>query len=308
MPNPNYFKKVSMSFSSALKNIFLVLLLLLFLPTFITGIRKNYTKFVTQKTAVGVLNIKGTLCDSTYYTKHLQEFFKDPAIKAILIKIECPGGASGTSQAIFNELLALKRENPKHVEVLVENICASGGYYIACAADHITAPGTAIIGSIGSTFSYLFQVREFMEQFKIKYASIKTGAYKSAGDPFLDLTDAEKAMLQSVTDDSYQQFIHDVSHQRALIVTDAATWANGKIFTGKQALELGLIDAIGSLQTALVSIKEKALIDTDIEWIYPPAQSSWCSWFCDEGDGILSDAVSHICSTLENRYRANTLQ
>lgn len=297
-----------MSFFSFVKNVFIVLILLQFLPALINGIRKNYGKFVTQKTMVGVLPIKGTLCDSAYYIKQLNQFFKDPEIKAILIKMECPGGAAGTGQAIFNELVALKQENPKHVEVLVENVCASAGYYIACAADHITTPGAALIGSIGTSIPYIFQLKDFIEQYKIKYTSVKAGAYKTVGDPFLTMTPQETALLQSLAQDSYEQFVHDVARQRSLIITQTDEWANGKIFTGKQALALGLVDEIGSLHNAIASIKDKALIDNDIEWIYAQQPSAWASWLGEDNDeGMLSNAVNHICSTVENRYVAPKL-
>lgn len=292
-----------MTFFSLLKNIFLLLILLQFLPALINGIRKNYGKFITQKTEVAVLPIKGTLCDSAYYIKQLNQFFKDPEIKAILIKMDCPGGAAGTGQTIFNELLALKQEHPKHVEVLVENVCASAGYYIACAADHITAPGAALIGSIGTSIPYIFQLKEFIEQYKIKYTSIKAGEYKTMGDPFLTITPQETALLQAVTQDSYDQFVHDVAQQRSLIITQTNDWANGKIFTAKQAQALGLIDELGSLHTAIASLKDKALIDNEIEWIYAKEPSLWSSWFSDEDDdGILHTTVNQICSTIENRY------
>ena len=109
--------------------------------------------------------------------------------------MECPGGASGTSQTIFDELKALKKENPKPVVVLVENICASGGYNIACAADYIIAPGSAIIGSIGASLPYLFNVKELLEKINVKYTPIKAGTYKNVTNPFVEMTPQEDRFI-----------------------------------------------------------------------------------------------------------------
>lgn len=293
-----------MSFFNILKTIFLLLIMIQFTPPLIRGIKKQYESFTEPKTQVGVLTVKGMLTDSSYHIKHLNSFFTNNDIKAILIKMECPGSAAATAQAIHNEILVLKKEHPKHVEVLVENVCASGGYYIACAADHITAPGTATIGSIGVYMPYLFQLKDFIEQFKIHYDPIKAGTYKSMGDPFVAMTPQERELLQGVAQDSYQQFLEDVARDRGITLTDKASWGEGKIFSGRQAQKLGLIDALGSLHTATASIKEKALIEGDIEWVYPPAQNSWVNIL--SGDEAQESLVAHItntlCSQVETRY------
>ncbi len=268
-----------MKFFDFLKSCVLLLLIINFAPPVLTSIRKQYGKLFEQRTCVGVITMNSSLDNSTLYIKHLNAFFKDPSIKAILIKMDCPGGTSGTSQAIHDELRTLKKEYPKHVEVLVENICASGGYYIASAADHITAPGTALIGSIGSYFPYFFQLREFIEHWNIHYTTVKAGAFKTASDPFVDITPAERALLQSVADDTYDQFTHDVAHNRNLAINQTATWADGKLFSGRQALKLGLIDELGSAATAISSIKQKALIEGEIEWIHAQEEGSWFDFF-----------------------------
>ena len=263
-----------MTLFNILKNIVAVLIFLLIAPAMLDGIKKQYTRYVTPQTQVGVITIKGILCDSNHYNKYLHTYFKDSNIKAILLKIECPGGAAGTSQALFTEIQALKKEYPKPVVALVENVCASGGYYVACAADYIIAPGSALVGSIGVCLPYYFQLHGLLEHLKVDYVSIKAGAYKSVGDPFTNITTEQKALLQSVLDDTYEQFTVDVAQQRKLSPDTAHIWADGKIFSGNQARKLGLIDQIGSAYMAIQILKEKALIEGDIEWIKPPEESS----------------------------------
>ncbi|MFI5332985.1 MAG: signal peptide peptidase SppA [Candidatus Babeliales bacterium] len=294
-----------MSFFNVLKTIFLLLIMINFAPPLIKNIKKQYQAYLEPKTQVGVLPIKGMIVDSSYYVKQLNTFFKDPEIKAILLKVECPGSAAATAQAIHHEIHMLKKEHPKHVEVLVENVCASGGYYIASAADHITAPGTAIIGSIGAYMPYLFQLKDFIEQFKIHYEPIKAGTYKSAGDPFVPMTPQERELLQEMTQDMYQQFVEDIAKTRGVSVADKEKWAEGKVFSARQAQKIGLVDTLGSLHTATASIKEKALIEGDIEWVYAPQPYNWTNIFKSEDDtqeSLMSHVTNALCAQIETRY------
>lgn len=276
-------KRAQMSFSDILKNIFFLLVIIQFTPPIIESIVKQYRRIIEARTQVGVLPVKGVLYESEGYCKRLRSYFNDKNIKAILIKMECPGGASGTSQTIFNELKALKQENPKPVVVLVENMCASGGYNIACAADYIIAPGSALIGSIGTSLPYLFSVKDLLEEFKIKYTPIKAGEFKNATNPFVEITPQEKALLQSITDDAYDQFVREVSEQRKLSIDQAKEWAEGKIFTGQQAKKIGLIDEIGSFNNAIQALKKLAGFEGKIEWIYPPQRVSFWNLFAGNG-------------------------
>ncbi len=288
-----------------LKNIFFILIFLHIAPSLIEGIRKQYGRYLEPRTQIGVLQIKGILYDSSYYTKQLYRFFKNPQIKGILIRMDCLGSAAGTGQTIFNEIQALKKEFPKPIIILVENTCASGGYLIACACDHIIAPASAIVGSIGSYFSTI-QLREFLEQFKVRYSTIKAGTYKTIADPFVDMTQEEKLLLQGIQNDAYNQFVQHVAKERKLSLANITAWADGKIFTGRQALELGLIDEIGSAQNAVKVLKEKALIEGEIEWTKPPVKRGLLSLFGsqqqDDGNSMFTNALNHICTFLETKY------
>lgn len=294
-----------MRFFDILKNIFFILVLLQVVPLFIIGIKKQYGAYIEPKTKIGVTSFKGMLTDSDSYIEALTKLFSDPDIKGILLKMECHGSASGTGQLIHTELKALKAAHPKPVVALVENVCASGGYYIASAADYIIAPGMALVGSIGVCFPYLFQVRELLESYKIKNISIKAGAYKNATNPFVDMSEQDKALLQSIADNSEQQFIEDVAANRHLDIIQAAVWGNGQIFSGKQALKLGLIDALGSMHLAVNTLKKRALIDGEIEFVKEPQQGGVWSWFQSDTKAAATSFgswfVEGVCSVLQGK-------
>lgn len=307
-----------MKFFDVLKNIFFLLIFLQFVPLLVDGLRKQYQQIIEPRTKVGVIMINGVLSDSEPYIKQLTRYFKDPSIKAILLKVDSPGGAAGTGEAIYNEIVCLKNApefHKKPIVTLVENTCASGAYYIACASDYIIAPSTALIGSIGATFPNIFflHLHEFLAQHKIGYKPMAAGAYKNCIDPLTSATPENEALLQGLLNDSYETFAQAVAKSRKLSLNAKDAWANGKIFTGKQAKELGLIDENGSSYNAIAVIREKALIEGEIEWIKQPTPSTFSQFFAgnaspDDDSSLLSSCVHNVCATLEHRYASNTIQ
>lgn len=253
-----------------LKIIFYTLLIITLAKPVYKGIKAR----LEPHTQIGYVAIEGFLSSSDGIVHQLRTLFKEEEVKAIVLKIESPGGASGTSQAIFNEIIELKKEFPKPCIALVENLCTSGAYWIACATDHIIASPVALIGSIGTSFPFRFKLKEFITQYKIGYEETKAGDFKSLTDPFIDTTTAQKALLQELCDNTYQEFITNVAQCRSkLAASNSADWANGKVFIGKSAHKLGMIDELGSLSTAIAWIKAKALVEGKIEWISPEQPS-----------------------------------
>lgn len=297
-----------MSVFDYLKNIFIILVLLQIAPALFDGIKGQYGKYIFPRTRFALIKVKGVLYNSQHYNKYLKKYFEDDSIKGILLKMECPGAASGTAYALFNEIMTLKKEYPaKPIVTLVENICASGGYYVACATDAIICPASSLIGSIGANLPYLFQLQEFIEQYKIKYESIKAGKYKGVADPFVMITPEEKQMLQNVIDDTYQQFIEDVVKTRKLSTADTTKWADGKIFSGRQAHKLGLVDIVGSASDAVALLREKALVEKDqkIEWIKPVQKLSLWSLFAGRSSGQEGESIfSSVLSNLLNKFNS----
>jgi len=242
-----------MTFYDFSKNIFLLIVLAYIAPFFIEGITQYYSHMIEPKTLIGIITINDELSDSSLCIKHLHSFFKNPYIKGVLIKINCFNSSAGTSSLIFNELNYLKKEYPKPVITLIENICISGAYLIASSSDYIIAPETALIGGIGSYINQP-ELHALCQQHGIIYP--KTTVKK------LNLSTSE---IKPTAND--QQFIKHIATARKLSLATASNWADKKIFTGKQALSLGLINAVGSMHTVITVLKEKALIDSEIEWI-----------------------------------------
>ena len=280
--------------SDYLKNLFFIIILLQIAPPILRSLKKQYIDALEPKTKVAMLTIKGIVYDSSYYVKFLKKFFKNPDIKAILLKIESPGAAAGSAEAIANEIELLKKEYPKPIVTLSENICTSGAYYIAVTTDHIVAPPSALIGSIGTKIPYQFKLNNFIEQFKIQYIPIKAGEYKDSTDPFSAITPEQIAHLQGVTDDSYQNFIEHVAKNRSQITLNTADqWANGKLFTARQALTIGLIDQIGSRSNAIGEIKKRAIIEEKIEWVVPPKTTSFWNLLSGSSSGQPEEGLSN---------------
>lgn len=296
-------------FYDYLRNFFVLLLVLQLAPPFIKNIKTQYEDLLEPKTKVGVVEIKGTISDSGKYIKNLKNFFEDDDIKAIVLKIESPGGSAGSSQAIFNEIKLLRNQySNKYVITLVENICASGGYYVACASNYIIASPASFIGSIGVYISHPM-IKDFIEYYKIKYEVIKSGSYKTAGSPFFELTEAQRDEFQSLSDNVYQQFTKDVAERRPHVPADIKKWADGRIFTGEQAFNLKLVDELGSASNVVKVLRDNAHIEGNIEWVRQTKKASILSALFsqdDESESYLNSCITRICEVLESRYGSAT--
>jgi protease-4 len=229
-----------MTLFELVKTILVVTIFLCAAPLLIDNIKTQYIPLLEPRTHIAVVHLPSKFHHSSALNKQFNTFFKDPIIKAILLKIDCEDAAAGTSQIIFHEIRHLKKEYPKPIIALVENTCISGAYLVASACDYIISPESALIGDIGPSFN--------------TYALHKTHHEKSENMDQLEI-------------ESYQQLTKHIALGRKLSLTTIANWAEGKIFTGTQALALGLINEIGSMSTAIKILKEKALIENEIEWI-----------------------------------------
>lgn len=289
-----------MNFGKYFKYGLFILIFIQFVPFFLRNIKQQYTYMLTPHTRIGVVTIKGTLSSATRYIEQLREFFKDTSIKAILLQMESGGGAAGTSQALFNEIKALKQIHMKPVIAFAENLCGSGAYYVACAADSIIATPSAFVGSIGVYIPHP-ELKDFLEEYKVKYSVIKTGTYKAAGNPLMEDTPEQRAMFQSLTDDTYQQFTKDVAQNREkLSLKKVDIWGNGRIFTGNQAFALGLVDKIGSQTVVEQELREKAPIEGEIEWVKAPTPSKIARWFGEtESESMMHSLIGTVTPYLQ---------
>ncbi len=220
----------------------------------------------TSAPKVGVIEIKGVIAESVQVIKELGKFRKNPQVKAVVVRIDSPGGAVGASQELFQEIRQLDEIKP--VVVSMSSVAASGGYYAALGARTIVAnPGT-ITGSIGVIMK-IPNLQKLMEKLGIGTTVIKSGRLKDLGSVSRDLTPEEKAVLKNVMDDIHQQFISDVAASRNLTVDQVRKIADGRIISGKQAKALGLIDELGNFRTAVNLAAKAAEIEGEPLLLYP---------------------------------------
>lgn len=214
---------------------------------------------------VGVLEIKGTITGSQEILKQIKEFRTDSSVKAILVRIDSPGGAVGPSQEIYRELKRAAATKP--VVASLGGVAASGGYYIACAANHVVAnPGT-ITGSIGVIIHFP-NLRELFDKIGYQMTTIKSGQFKDLGNPARAMTPEEKEVLQGMIDETYRQFVRDVSAARKLPEDEVRKVADGRIFVGEQAQALKLVDQLGNFEDAVDKAAELGKIEGEPDVVY----------------------------------------
>ncbi len=239
--------------------------LILAVASFFTGSKGRLVSLsVVSPNRVALVKIEGLLTSSDDIVKELHDYTEDGSIKAIVLRIDSPGGGVVVAQEIYNAVKNARKEGKK-VVVSMGSVAASGGYYIAAAADKIVAnPGT-LTGSIGVLMEFA-NVEKLLDKIGVKGVVVKAGQFKDVGSPFRDMTDQEKKLLQGVIDDVHSQFIDVVAHGRNIPLDDVKAIADGRIFTGRQALKLKLVDKMGDLTESielagtLAGIKGKPII------------------------------------------------
>lgn len=223
--------------------------------------------FRPGKSGIGVIELNGVIVSSEQAIKHLTSFREDETVKAVLIRIDSPGGAVGASQEIYEEIKRTAREKP--VVASMASVAASGGYYAALGASQIFAnPGT-LTGSIGVILKFA-NIKEILDKVGYKAEVIKSGTNKDIGSFSRDMTDDERALMQTLIDNVHEQFVQAVSESRKLPIETVMPIADGRILTGKQALEQGLIDTLGNFTDAAEQAAKMAgLSPKELKLIYP---------------------------------------
>jgi len=226
-------------------------------------------RLVLGKDKVGVVEVKGVLADAKTTLKQLQRFGQSEQIKAIVLRVNSPGGAVGPAQEILREVEKIRAR--KKIVASLGTVAASGGYYVACGADYVMAnPGT-LTGSIGVIMQFT-NLSQLVHKLGLDLFNIKAGKFKDVGTPFREMTPEEKAYLQQLIDDVHEQFIKDVAKGRNLPVDKIRPLADGRIFTGEEARKQGLVDGFGNLQDAVDKAGQLAGISRKVEAVYPPRE------------------------------------
>src|SRR5260221_4600448 len=218
---------------------------------------------------IGVVDLDGVILDPNEVVGQLKKFADDSSIKAIILHVNSPGGGVAASEEIYREVKHIRNEKKKRIVVSIETVGASGAYYVASASDKIYADQGSIVGSIGVIAQWV-NYGDLLKWAKLKDVVLKTGEFKDTGNPARDLTPNEQAYMQALIDNMFGQFVQAVSEGRGMKFQDVKSIANGKVWTGEQAMSMKLIDGVGDFETAVedtaksVGIKgEPTLVRTD---------------------------------------------
>jgi len=251
----------------------LVLFVAVFFYTYLTGGETRVLGLLGGK-GVGVLLVEGTITDSQAAVQNLKSFAASDSIKAVVVRIDSPGGGVVPTQEIYTEIEKVRKKKP--VIASLGGMATSGGYYVAAACDQIVAnPGT-LTGSIGVIIE-LANVEGLMEKLGLKGYNVKSGPYKDIGSPLRPLSPEGKAILQSVVDNVHGQFVRAVAKGRSMEEGRVRELADGSIFSGEQAREKGLVDSLGNLEDAIEVASKRAGIEGVPQVIY--AQGREMRWW-----------------------------
>ncbi|HEU4683363.1 MAG TPA: signal peptide peptidase SppA [Nitrospira sp.] len=217
---------------------------------------------------IALVRIEGVILDSQSTVMELKRFGENPSIKAIVLRIDSPGGGVVPSQEIYDAVQRVRNKNSKAVIASMGTVAASGGYYIAAATDRIIAnPGT-LTGSIGVIMETA-NVEGLLKKIGVEGIVVKSGKFKDVGSPLRKMSEEEQALLQSVMDDVHKQFIDAVAEGRAMEVSAVQALADGRIFTGRQAKDAKLVDELGNLEDAIQLAADLAGIEGEPKVVEP---------------------------------------
>ena len=245
---------------------------------------------------VGIVEITGVISSSREAIKAIKEFREEDSIKAIVVRINSPGGGIGPSQEIYTEIMRTKIEKP--IIASLGSVAASGGYYIASATEKIIAnPGT-ITGSIGVIVEYT-NIQEVLKKIGLSAVVIKSGKFKDIGSPVRDITDNEKEFLQNLVDELHMQFVNHAAQGRQMDSKVMAKMADGRIYTGQKAMELNLIDELGNFEDAMQLAGKMAMIKGEVIPAYP--QQDKMSFIRELTQSLIKNI--DITSTVSDNFR-----
>ncbi|MDQ5985407.1 MAG: hypothetical protein CSYNP_01117 [Syntrophus sp. SKADARSKE-3] len=270
-----------------------VFMLFAFTISALSGKRQAFS----LKEKVGVILVEGVITNAREVVQHLNDFAKDDDIRAVVVRIDSPGGGVAPSEEIYGAIESLKKK--KQVVASMGSIAASGGYLIACAANKIVAnPGT-VTGSISAVMHFA-NIEALLKKIGIQSSVIKSGKYKDLGSPAREMTAEEKQILQGLIDDIYDYLLDVIAKDRKINKEELRKVADGRIFTGRQAKKLGLVDELGDLEYALNLAGKLAGINGKPEAVYPAKKKS-TFW-----ELILQNAVSSAVLELRGQQQKLT--
>ena len=220
----------------------------------------------SSNNAIGIIDLTGTITSSSGFIRQLEHYKNDPEVKAVIIRVNSPGGEVAPSQAIYEQIMKFRKQ--KKVVVSMDSVAASGAYYISSAADEIIAEPGTLTGSIGVIME-MPNFYKLMKKVGVSYNYIVSGPYKDIGTPFKEMTPMQRKKLQGVVMNVYGQFVSAVAKGRNLKVSYVKKLANGMVYSGQQALKYHLVDKLGDFQDAVKEAQKLAGIKGSATLIYP---------------------------------------
>ena len=217
---------------------------------------------------IGVVDLDGVILSPQPVVGQLKKFADDSSIKAIILHVNSPGGGVAASEEIYREVKRIREEKKKRIVASIQTVGASGAYYIASASNKIYADQGSIVGSIGVIAEWV-NYGELLKWAKLKSIVFKTGEFKDTGNPSRELTPAEQAYLQSLIDNMFGQFIQAVADGRGMKFDDVKAIANGKVWTGKEALAMKLIDDTGDFEAVVHDTAKSVGISGEPTLVHP---------------------------------------
>jgi protease-4 len=244
---------------------------------------------------VAIIPIDGEIFGSREAIDALHRYARNTSVKAIIVRINSPGGAIAPSQEIYEEIRNVHARSGKPIIASLDSVAASGGYYIASACDRIVANPGSITGSIGVILQWM-ETKDLLAWAKVKPQTITSGPMKAAGSPYEDLTDAQRAYFQSIVTQLHSQFVRAVAEGRKgkLSEADVSRIADGRVFTGEQALELKLVDQLGNLDDAIRVAGKLGGIKGRPGTIYPKKRTRGLFDALTSDDSDTETAISRI--------------
>jgi protease-4 len=248
-----------------------LIVIVFFLLVYVLGSSTEDRRSFAFDDKVGIVKVEGFIGDTRDVVEQLNQFGKDEAIKAVVLRIDSPGGGVASSQEIYAAVIDLKKK--KKVVASMGSLAASGGYMVACATDKIVAnPGT-MTGSISAVMHFA-NAEELLKKLGLKASVVKSGKFKDIGSPVREMTAEERTLIQELVDDIYDQFLDMVARDRNIPKENLRKIADGRIFTGRQAQKLGLVDYLGDMGYAITVAGEMSGIKGKPEVVYPRKKGS----------------------------------
>lgn len=246
---------------------------------FASAIKRDGGEFISGSSGdkIAIVELNDVIVTSEKIVEQIKKYREDKSIKAIILRVNSPGGGVAASQEIYEEVKRT-RDSGKIIVVSMGSIAASGGYYVAVGSSLIIAnPGT-LTGSIGVIAQFM-SLKDLAEKLGISYTTIKSGNLKDAGNPFRQMNDSDKAYFQDVVDNSFGQFLDVVAKERKMDMTTLMKYASGRVFTGLQAKEYGLIDSLGTFEDAIRITSKMAGIEGEPRIVREKKKFSWFEEF-----------------------------